>query len=173
MDITLLSEKSIRVKGKNSTVVINPTNTINKTEAEAIIKLEDSSDFSEKKVEGSRISVKGAGEYEISGVKISAIKVEGKLVARLEIDSVTVVVGAGPLLEKIHDNLEGCNLAVVEAEGKFNYSILASLEPNVLLVYGSQKEDVKKSLGKDAATVSKFSITSDKLPSEMQFVLLG
>lgn len=174
MDVMILPGNSIRVKGKNSTLVVNPTSSTTKTEADAIVSLDRDSNFSDAKIEGSRITVKGPGEYEVGGAKISAVAVEGNLVARIDIDSVKVLLGSGESLEKIQDKMEGSDLLVVNANTKFNYSTLTTLEPKVLLVYGEMKDDVSKSLGKDnIEKLNKYVTTADKLPAELQYILLG
>ncbi len=174
MDITLLSEKSIRIKSKSASLVVNPTSTISKTEAEGVLMLEKNPTLSSSKVEGSRISINGQGEYEVGGIKVSAIQVGDRLVANIEADGVRVLVGDGQSVEKIHEKVEGSDITLIDASEEFNYSSVSSLEQRVLLVYGLKKEEVGKSLGKsDVATVSKFSVTRDKLPEEMQLILLG
>ncbi len=173
MDIILIGEKSIRVKGKNASVVINPVTGISKTEAEGIVITENYPDFSDSKIEGSRITIKGPGEYEVGGIKISLIPAEGKAVARLNVDNVSVIIGSGSSIEKIKDKIEGSNIVVFNAESEFNYSSLSSLEASVIIAYGKLREEVGKSLGKEVVSVSKFSTTADKLPTEMQFVILS
>ncbi len=174
MDVTILNEKTIKIKGKNASVVINPTSSTPKTDADAIIQLKESADFSDSKIEGSRISIKGPGEYEISGVKISTVRVNDDQIVRIDLDNVKVLVGNGASIEKIQDKIEESQVVVIDSTNEFNHSVLTSLEPSVLLVYGSRKTEVAKSLGKDEAVIaSKYSTTSDKLPAEMEVVLLG
>jgi hypothetical protein len=174
MDVMLIDTKSLRIKGKNASFVLDPTSSIQKTEADGILTSKKSTDFSDSKVENSRITIVGPGEYEIGGIKVSAVKVDEGLVSRLDVDSVKVLMGEGSAVEKIHDKVEDCNIAIIRADSDFNHSILTSLDANVLIVYGDKSDDVKKSLGKDdTSKASKFSITSDKLPEEMQFVTLG
>ncbi len=174
MDIAILNENTIKIKGKNASVVINPTSSISKTEADAIIRLKEGPEFNEAKIEGSRITIKGPGEYEVSGVKISVTRIEADQIARIDVDNVKVLVGSGAAIEKIHDKIEESQIVVINSGDEFNHSILTTLEPNVLLVYGSKKMEVAKSLGKEeAVSSSKYSTTSDKLPQEMEVVLLG
>lgn len=145
-----------------------------KTEAEGVILLENFPEFSADKIEGSRILVNGQGEYEVGGIKISTLRVEESLVAVLEVDRVRVVIGSGKSIDKVHEKVEAADILVVEAEGEFNESTLSTLEPKVLVVYGSRKEEVAKSLGKtEVANVTKYSAAADKLPEELQFILLG
>lgn len=173
MDVMILGENSLRIKGRNASIVINPDTKTGKTEAEGIVVLEEYPDFSDAKIEGSRITIKGPGEYEVSGIKISGIEVDHKLVVNLDVDNIKLLIGSGQSIEKIHDKVEGANVAVINADTNFNYSILSSIEPSILAVYGKNKEEVKKSLGKDSETVSKFSTTLEKLPTELQFLILG
>ena len=174
MDVTLLNENTLKIKGKNASIIVNPSTFISKTEADAIILLKSDLSFNADKIEGSRIIIKGPGEYEISGIKISTTKVEEDQVARIDVDNVKVLVGNGLAIEKIHDKIEESQVVVINSDEEFNHSILTSLEPNVILIYGAKKTEVAKSLGKDGAiSASKYSIASDKLPAEMEVILLG
>lgn len=173
MDVMILGQNSLRIKGKNASIVVNPDTKTDKTEAEGVVVLADYSDFSDAKIEGTRITIKGPGEYEVSGIKISALRVNGGMVAKLDVDNVKLLVGDGALLEKIQDKIEECQILVVNASQDFNNSALTTLEPNVLIVYGVNNESVVKSLGKEAVKTSKYSTTVEKLPQELEVVLLG
>ena len=174
MDVVQLSQNTLRIKGKNASIVVNPTISISKTEADAIVLLSSYVDQSFAKIEGSRIIVQGPGEYEINGVKISTTRVNQDLVARIEIDGLKLLVGSGSLIEQIQDKIEECEIGVINADNNFNYSVLTSLEPSVLIIYGQKKEEAVKSLGKDTSIkFSKYSTTADKLPEEMEVILLG
>jgi hypothetical protein len=174
MDVMLLTGNALKIKGKNASIVVNPTSSTNKTEASSILILNSLPDFSDAKVEGSRITLKGPGEFEVGGVKIAATAVGEKLVAIIDVDSVKVLIGSGEAIEKIQDKVEGSDLLIVNSDTKFNYSSLASLEPKVIIVYGELKDEVSKSLGKvDTQMTNKYSTTVDKLPDELAYVLLG
>ncbi len=174
MDVVQLSQNTLRIKGKNASIVVNPTTSISKTEADAILLLSSYVDQSFAKIEGSRITLQGPGEYEVSGVKISTTRVNEELVASIELDGLKLLVGSGTSIEQIHDKIEGCEIGVINADNNFNYSVITSLEPRVLIVYGPKKEEAVKSLGKDTPIVSsKYSTTAEKLPEEMEVILLG
>ncbi len=173
MDLALLSEESLRVKGKTASLIIDPTEKIQKTEAEGIVMLTSSPEFSDKKVEGSRITIQGPGEYEVGGIKISATRVDKKLVATVYVDNLKILIGSGDSIEKIKDKIGNCQLAVVRADEAFNNSMLTSLEPRALLLYGPNKDEVQKSMGKEGVKAAKYSTNADRLPEEMDFVILG
>lgn len=174
MDVILFDQKTLRVKGKNSSIVINPTTSTSKTEGDAVLVLENYDNISIKRIDGARITITGPGEYEVGGAKISTIKVEEKLTAKIDIDGVKLLVGNGEVLEKIQDKIDESDILVINANLEFNHSSITSFEPKVVLIYGEKKEDVAKSLGKESPEkVTKFSTTAEKLPTEMQIFLLG
>lgn len=173
MDIALLSESTLRIKGKKSTFIIDPVASISKTEAQGIIYTRKSDSLSGVKVENSRMTIKAPGEYEVGGIKVVASKVDGNIVVLLDVDDVKLLIGNGSDIKEIHEKIGAFHIAVINTEKEFNYSSLTSLDPNVLIIYGKMKKEVKKSLGKtDAVTTSKYSVTFEKLPSEMQMILL-
>lgn len=174
MDVILLNQNTLKIKGKASSLVVNPNSSTNKTEANAILLLSSYSDQKFGKIEGAHITIKGPGEYEVNGMKISATSVGQELVAKIDVDDLKLLLGSGSAIEKVLDKIEECQVAVVGSESEFNHSTLTKLEPKVLIVYGDKQEDVAKSLGKDNAIKAiKYSTTAEKLPEEMEVVLLG
>ena len=102
------------------------------------------------------------------------MKVFEKLAVRIDVDNVRVLIGNGEAIEKTQDKVDEIDILVVNADAKFNYSVLASFEPKVLIVYGELKSEVAKSIGQEnAEKMNKFSVAKDKLPAELQFILLG
>lgn len=171
MDVVFLGGKTLKIKGKNGAIVVNPTPTISKAEADAVIFSSNSPDLGDLKVEGSRITIKSPGEYELGGIKISVISKGTDLVNIIDVDKVKILIGDGLAVEKNHEKTEGFDIAVINADNEFDYSVISSLEPKVLIVYGEKKNFVLKSLGKeDTVKSTKFSTTFEKLPSEMQVI---
>ncbi len=174
MDIALLNPGTLRIKGKNSTLIIDPNSSTGKNEADGVIVLNSYENFSVNKIEGYRIIIKGPGEYEVGGTKISALSFDKNLIVKMDVDGVKVLIGDGASIEKLHDKLEETQILVINSDLPFNDSILASLEPNVFVVYGNKKEEVIKTIGKDEPVkVAKYSTASDKLPQELEVVSLN
>lgn len=174
MDIALLGSKSLKLKSKKTTLVVNPTADISKTEAEGLLLLGDYGEKNISKVEGYRIVISGPGEYEVGGTKISAIKSGDKLAYLVDLDNVKVLIGEGKSIENSYDKIDNCNILVVNADNEFDYTALSKAEPNAILIYGDKKDDVAKSLGKDSPEkINKFSTTLEKLPEDLQVYLLG
>lgn len=174
MDVTVLGSKTIKLRGKRASLVINPANGISKTEAEGIILLGDYEDKNYSKIEGQRIIISGQGEYEVGGAKISAIKQDKGLVCLIDSDGVKVLAGEGKSIEKVYEKIDSCNVAIVYTNEDFDEDVLPKIEPNVILLFGDKKEEVGKALGKDLPQeVSKYSVTVDKLPEDPQIYLLS
>ncbi|MBI2621520.1 MAG: hypothetical protein HYW63_02625 [Candidatus Levybacteria bacterium] len=174
MDIQLIGKNSLKIKGRNASFLIDPDKTLGKTQADAIILLSLSTNQISSKIEGSRITITGPGEYEVGGVKVSATRVDDRLVISADVDAVKLLLGSGKSIEKIHDNIPECDIALVNATDDFNQAVLTAIEPKVLILFGENKKSVTKMLGKeDAPKASKYSATPGKLPAEMEIVLLG
>lgn len=174
MDVAMLTGSAIRVKGKNASLIINPTKETNKTEASCVLNLKDDPNFSDSKIEGSRITITGAGEYEVGGIKIAVLDIGGKRIARLDVDYVKLLVGRGAAMEKVQEKVEDSDILIVNTDEKFNYSAITSLDPKIVLAYGPNANELEKALGKNnSEKTHKFSTAVAKLPSEMQFIHLA
>lgn len=176
MDIALIQKDIIKIKGKHSAVIVGVPDTEQlktKTPADAVLLLKRTGSFDSSKVEGSRLIIKGPGEYEISGVKISAISAENDLSFDIEIDGLNMFLGSISGLKKIKDKLKEENIAVVYSDLENDSSVITTLTPRVVVFYGERAEESIKTLGKTVNPVSKYSTTPEKLPAEMEIVQLG
>jgi hypothetical protein len=172
VDIAVLGKTSIKLKGKGASFVIDPSSTMPKTAADAIVLSGSHKDSDLSRVTDARIVIDGPGEFEAGGVKISGIKIPDGIIYRLLIDSVSVVVGR---MDKYKGDasLES-QVAVVNAGDDFNESALTSLDPKVVVLYGDSSNGNAKKLGaENVSFVSKVNITKDKLPDKMEVSVLG
>jgi hypothetical protein len=170
MEITLLTKDSLRVKGKQGTLVINPPAT-GKIEADALLTTFQSGKTSA--TEGSRLTVFGPGEYEVAGIKITTTGHEGNLVHTIKVDNVTVITGNAQAIAKVHDKLsEPHIIACYVTEGSLQ-EVVTALAPRVVVLYGDKAADEAKNLGKEVKAVGKYQTTVDKLPADMEVVVLG
>lgn len=173
MEISAVSSSCIKIKGKNATILVDPSDLRNKTEADAILLLKKGGIVKFPKVEGARLTVDGAGEYEIGGIKISAIQSGNFVVYSGETDGVKFVLGDSAGIEKLLSELDETSVLLANTSPNFSGSIVSSLSPSVIALYGDNKEALKI-LGKEnAQKVSKLSIKKDKLPQESEIVSLG
>ncbi len=170
MEISLLSPQSIRIKGKQGAFVINPSGKV--TNVSALISF-DGIQIDKTKVEDGTVILKGPGEYEVAGIKISGIRNGAETVYSLNVDKVDVLLARGKAIEKDHTKLREHNIVVLFNDTITDSSFITALAPNVVIFYGPNAEDSIKQLAKESyRTETKYQITLDKLPQEMEEILL-
>ncbi len=172
MDISIVGENSLKIKGKQATFIVNPTSSLPKTASDAIIVLDVSDNIDVEKVIDSRIIISGPGGYEVGGTKISGTKTSTGTLYKLLIDNVTVILGSA-IAEKV-ESFNACEVAIINTNNNFNESFVTALEPKISILYGDKKIESAKTLGaENVSLVSKITITKDKLPEKMEIVVLG
>ncbi|MDO8657750.1 MAG: hypothetical protein Q7K55_03350 [Candidatus Levybacteria bacterium] len=177
MDITLIQKDIIKIKGKHSAVVIgigmfDSEALRTKTAADAVLLLKRNGNFDFSKVEEQRLFIKGPGEYEISGIKISS-SLEGEdLCYEIQMDGLQALVSSTDLIKSNKEKIKGSKAAILYVNSDIDQSLITVLESNILLLYGEKAGDALKILNKEVKPVQKFSITPEKLPEEMEVVHL-
>lgn len=174
MEITLLSPNCIKIKGKNSSAIVDPVTLRTKTPSDAVILLKKDEKYDASKIEGARVVLEGPGEYEFSGVKVVAMG-EKNTVYSMNVDGIEALVGNIEGIEKYKEKLKEHSIIIFFADSKFNDSLITALEPKVAIFYGENAQEAVDSLGKAETVkpVSKYSIKPENLPEEMETVLLG
>jgi hypothetical protein len=168
MEIALLSKSTLRIKGKNVSLAVDPQD---KQEADAALVFRSS--LNDINAESFEVVIYGPGEYETGGVKITGIKSDTGLIYSATVDSVSVLVGKATSLEKMQNKLKEANIVVVYSDIDHEASFLTSLATNVILLYGEKASEVGKSVsGEELKRLQKFSGTIDKLPAEVETIIL-
>jgi hypothetical protein len=173
MEVALLDKISLRIKSKHTNFIIDPVAQLAKTSTDGVIILSSgTTDLS--KVTDYRVIVKSPGEYEIGGVKISGIDVEGTTVYGLTVDNVDVLLAKTSSVAKVSEKLKEYDIAIFNVDSEINQTVVTALEPRVVILYGEKAGDAAKALGKeDAERLQKFTAAKDKLPDEMQVIVLS
>lgn len=169
MEIASLPKALLRIKGKQSTIVVNPTE---KHEGNASLFLDENveSHFSLK--EG--VVIASPGEYEVGGLKIRGSKFDSNRTYSLLVDGVDVLLGKLSAFEKIHAKLSDHALVVIDADAVLDPSFATSLASNVLIITGEKaKEVVDTYIKENVKVMQKYITTKDKLPQEVETVLLS
>jgi len=172
MEVALLDKTSLKIKSKHTNFVVDPIGKLSKTPTDAVLILSgDSVDLS--KVMDYRVVIKSPGEYEVGGIKISAIDMDGSTVYGLTIDNVDILLAKTSSVTKVSEKLKEYQIAIFNVDSEINQTVVTALESRVVILYGEKATDAAKALGKeDAQVLQKFSAAEDKLPEEMQVVLL-
>ena len=175
MEIALLEDNAIRLKGKQGSVVFEPKKKT-KTTADAIIyfakdpKVDISSDLSSS----SRVTISGPGEYEVSGIKISGKDYQGELLYIVNLDYIDIMVATSSAIEKANGKQKEAQVVICDCNSEVNSASILTLSPRITVLYGVLSDTTLKSLGKEPiAKVAKFNTAADKFPAEMEVVLLG
>lgn len=172
VDISIIGNNSIKLKGKGATFIVDPTSALPKTASDAIILLNGSSNMDVARVTDSRITIDGPGGYEVGGVKVSGTKTAKGTLYKLLIDDVSIVLGSAT--DKELEGFNECRVAIVNTNSDFNEAFVTALEPKIAVMYGDKKAESAKQLGVESTSpVPKITVTKDKLPEKMEVVVLG
>jgi hypothetical protein len=173
MDIQIFDNETLKLKIKKTNLAIDPKTKISKFDADAVLVINKDSDPS--RINESRVTINSAGEYEVSGLKISGIKAEDDLLYGLTSENSGLLIANASSLGKISsDKLGDYQIVIINADADLNQSLITALEPSVIILYGEKRKEGAKLLGKEnASSSSKITISEDKLPEELDVMLLG
>ncbi len=174
MDISILDNSSVKIRFKQTTFVVDPSADIAKISSDAIILLDRGNNLSLEAVER-RIIINGPGEYELNGVKVLGVKVDKGFVYGISDDGFGTILGKTSEISKIKEEFNTeCQIALLNVDDNLNQSIVTRFEPKIVVLYGANKENGAKVLGKvNVSPIKKFTVTKDKLPQETEVVALG
>lgn len=131
MEVTRLTDTSIKIKTKTAILVVDPNN---KAEADVIL-LVDPNDADVKMVTNSRITIEGPGDYEIMDVAIQG-KTFGNYYGYTIDDGMSkIYVIPSVAVEKEKDE-EGLNALIVKAVEGFDIEKVTSFAPDLCLAFG-------------------------------------
>ncbi|HEX7042422.1 MAG TPA: hypothetical protein VF189_04170 [Patescibacteria group bacterium] len=173
MEIALLPDNGLKIKGKQVTFVVDSLSAKGKLSADAVLLL-GTSQTKDLFSEGLGVVFQGPGEYEIKGAKVTGFRAEGETMYTLSIDGVSVLVGKVTSAAKAKDKLHEHDVAVLMADEMLPQAIMGVMNPSVVSFYGEKAVENTKSFGGENITpVGKYVTTKDKLPSEKELVVLG
>ncbi len=170
MEITLLGPNSIKLRGKHAAVTINPLEKTSVTNAAIIL---GNLDKNLLKIREDIVTIEGPGEYETGGIKIVGIQNETETIYSLTIDNISILIGKITEVEKIYQKLQEHHVALLLADSPRDAAFASGLASNALLFYGEQGAVMAQTLAKDKLKkMNKYQIFFDKMPSEVETVLL-
>lgn len=166
MEISLVSAKVLKIKGKKTTFLVNPTEKL--SEINAALYFHEILSY-----EGDIVKIAGAGDFEVGGVKVVGYRSEESVIYSMGIDGVDLLIGECKALERMQHKVKEHMVLVVKADEVVDCSFATSLGVNAVLFYGEKASEVVHGLAKEnVMETNKFQTTLDKLPAEMQTILL-
>ena len=152
MEIKYLGDKVVLLKGKNESVLINPSDDfLSKNKSNSRVILFTNEDKGRSGLEGDKVLINGAGEYEIGGMEINGFdSKDGNTVYKVNVDGFKVTI-VGKFLqelnEKIIDRIEETDVLIVSPEeSSLNYKVFKSLAKKLGANYLIPISDDKKTL---------------------------
>ena len=169
MEIALLPKSAIRLKGKHASIIIDPQE---KAVCNAVILLRRSQ--VDAKIQEESLIIKGPGDYEVGKIKIKGTRNEQEMLYSMNIDGVELLVGEIQILDKMQHKLKEYNIVLVHCGVILSSAFLTSLASNIVVFYGEKAAEVSQTFGKDnLKTMPKFASTLEKLPQELETILLS
>jgi hypothetical protein len=145
MEIGLLSDNALRIKGKKSVLLVDIVDTT-KIEANAYLFL--THNILTAKSTTTNLLIGGPGDYEVSGTKISVSKSGEELVYALTIDGIKLFLSSTSAFLKMKDKVEEQNMVILYSNESIDQAAVTNAQPNVVVCYGEKSMEVSKNLGK-------------------------
>ena len=160
MDISFVNQSSFRLRGKLAMVIVDQKS----------LRVED-------RAGGAPYQIRGPGEYEVKGVGVIGLSAAGNTIYRIEIDGVSVLYLGGltqPLTSDQVDLLDGVDVLIIPVGVP---SVIKEIEPSIVIPTQYDPHGLSaflKEFGKDdVAPQPKLSVTRDKLPEQLEVVVLA
>lgn len=171
MEIQLLPKNSLRVKGKQAAIGVNAAAKNNQWNA--ILLIGDQATTPASIADDGTLIINGPGEYEVKGLKISGVRNKSETVYSLTVDGVDCMVGTINALSESQQRLKEHNIVVVASYKNLDASFITNFAANAVLFFGDNAHEVVNAFAKEnVKTLPKYQTTADKLPAEMETVLL-
>jgi hypothetical protein len=171
MDVSVLPGDALKIKGKQALFFINSSEKV--SDANAVVFL--TNDHAQPDDEAV-VVIDGPGDYEIGGVKLSGIRSGDDIVYSFIFDGINIMIGKIAPIEKIQHKVKEHDAVIIAPDetSPTNASFITGLATNYLVAVGSNGKKLVDSFGgENPVTTNKLSLTKDKLPQEMQTVLLA
>ncbi|HSW96822.1 MAG TPA: hypothetical protein VLF89_03275 [Candidatus Saccharimonadales bacterium] len=174
MEITSISESSVKVKGKQALFAINPTVSKAKIAASAAIFFERlTTPLDIKHFEEEPLVIQGPGEYEVGGIKFSGSRVGEAFTYRITVDGLDILSARTSSLSKSKESATDYDILLLESDTLADQSVITALNATIIIFYGEKKEENAKAMGREEGSpVSKVNVTREKLPTETQIITL-
>jgi hypothetical protein len=119
--------------------------------------------------------IDAAGEYEINGLKISGTTSENDTIFTVTSENVPTLIAKASSLEKFSaEKIGDYKIVIINADSDLDQGRVTAMEPNMVILYGEKAKEIAKTLGKESASVSsKITLSEDKLPEEMDVMILA
>ncbi|MDO8620754.1 MAG: hypothetical protein Q7R31_00495 [Candidatus Levybacteria bacterium] len=174
MDIAIVNESSIKIRGKHVGFIIDPPIDGPKISADGVIYLSNDLPVDVSRVEEYRVIIKGPGEYQVSGAMITGVKADKEYVYKIVLDDVQILVAKASDISKFKGDMDSSEVLILNVNSEIEASVITNMEPRVVILYGEKKEEAAKILGKsEIKKTEKATVSKEQLPEMMEVIVLG
>ncbi|MEK7450703.1 MAG: hypothetical protein AAB662_02055 [Patescibacteria group bacterium] len=174
MDIAIINENSIKIRGKHVGFIIDPPTSGPKISADAIIYLSKDLPADASRIEEYRVIIKGPGEYQVNGAMITGVKTDKENVYRIVLDDVQILVAKASGISKFKGDMGSSEVLILNTDSEIEASVITNMEPRIVILYGERKEGAAKILGKsEIKKTEKVTVSKEQLPEMMEVIVLG
>lgn len=171
MEITKVSQEGIKIKTKLATFAVTPIGAKGKIAVDCVL-FYSRNDKVLPAFETAPLIIEGAGEYEIKGLKLTGISKKESIIYIGKIEGIDVVLMQASSAQKGKEMLNECQIAIIDADSQLDQSTIAAFNANIIVLYGAYALETSKNIEKNVINTTKYATSKDKLPGEMEVVVL-
>lgn len=149
MEIAYIENGSIKIKTKEAIIIVDP---VVKAVGSAVL-LTGQLRGDPKKVEGLRLTIKGPGEYEVSGTNILGKRLDSALFFEIFDEINRILLIPSSILSSLKEEIEDYDCVVVRVVGELDLGVISNLSQNTLVFFGEQGLPIPP-LGETASRVN-------------------
>ena len=169
MEIAIIPQSALRIKGKQMTLGVDQVDK-NNSRGTIVLHVDPKA---LKPPTDDHVLINGAGEYEVGGIKITGTRSGQLVLYSMNVDGVDVLVGKISALDAMQHKLKEHHIVVALCDEIVTASFLTSLASNVVIFYGEKAGEISGAFGKDnVKPMPKYQVTKDKLPTEVETIIL-
>ncbi|MCX6783611.1 MAG: MBL fold metallo-hydrolase [candidate division WWE3 bacterium] len=145
MEISQNSATSIRIKGRDVAIVINPTK-LSETAATAITIFSDPSKIIDNVIDSFVITT--PGEYEVKNVRVYGYPLKNEVIYMIQLEGVSIVYMAGnsaEITKELSEELNIVNVLIIPVSSDPD-DLISELEPNIVIPQNFTEESLPKFL---------------------------
>lgn len=174
MDIAIVNENSIKIRGKHVGFIIDPPTSGPKISADGVIYLSNDLPVDVSRVEEYRVIIQCPGEYQVNGAMIAGIKADKEYVYKIALDDVQILVAKASGISKLKGDIDSSEVLILNADSEIEAAVITNMEPRIVILYGEKKEETAKILGKsEIKKTEKATVSKEQLPEMLEVVVLG
>ncbi len=174
MDIAIVNENSIKIRGKHVGFIIDPPISGPKISADGVIYLSNDLPVDTSRVEEYRVIIKGPGEYQVNGAMITGIKTDKENVYKIALDDVQILAAKASDISKFKGDMDSSEVLILNADLEIEASVITNMEPRIVILYGEKREETAIILGKsEIKKTEKTTVSKEQLPEMLEIIVLG